>query len=150
MTRIRHAIATTLGAAALFASTAHAEPLVTNDQVREITTMMYNAYQYGGAAEMYRAERQCWEDLVAATGNAEVVAAACGIANVAAATIEAGYAQEQGRLPVLEYRADAAIARIEERMAANDFGPASIERMKSETLNPHLGSVLAALSLAGM
>jgi hypothetical protein len=150
MTRVRHAIATTLGAAALFASTVHAEPLVTRDQVREITTMMYNAYQYGGAAEMYRAESQCWEDLTAATGDAEVIAAACGIANVAAATIEAGYAQQQGRLPVLEYRADAAITRIEERMAENQFSQASIERMKSETLNPHLGSVLAALSLAGM
>lgn len=150
MTRVRHAIAATLGAAALFAGTAHAEPLVTNDQVREITVMMHDAYRYGGAAEMYRAERQCWEDLVAATGNAEVVAAACGIANVAAATIEAGYAQEQGRLPVLEYRADAAITRIEERMASNQFSSTEIERMKSDTLNPHLGSILAALSLAGM
>lgn len=150
MTRVRRAIVATLGAVTMFGSAAHAEPLVTNDQVREITTMMYSAYQYGGAAEMYRTEIQCWEDLAAATGDAEVVAAACGIANVAAATIEAGYAQEQGRLPVLEYRADVAISRIEDRMADNDFSPASIERMKSETLNPQLGSVLAALSLAGM
>ena len=150
MTRVRQAIAVSLGTAALVATVAHAEPLITTDQVRDITVMMHDAYQYGGAAEMYRAERQCWEDLAAATGDAEVVAAACGIANVAAATIEAGYAQEQGRLPVVEYRADASITRIEERMADNQFSPTSIERMKAETLNPHLGSVLSALSLAGM
>ncbi|MCO7216865.1 hypothetical protein [Halomonas sp. OfavH-34-E] len=150
MIRVRRAVAATLGAAALIAGAAHAEPLVTKDQVREITVMMHNAYRYGGAAEMYEAETECWQDLAAATGDAEVVAAACGIANVAAATIEAGYAREQGRLPAMEYRADAAITRIEERMADNQFSQASIERMKTETLNPHLGSVLAALSLAGM
>lgn len=151
MIRIRRAAIAALGAFSLVAvNAAQAEPLVSGEQVRDITVMMYDAYLYGGAAEMYQVERRCWEDLVAATGDAEIVAAACSIANVAGATIEAGYAREQGRPPVMEYQADASITRIEKRLADNHFSPAEIERMKSDTLNPHLGSILAALSLAGM
>ncbi len=128
-----------------------AEPvsaLLSAEQVRQITAMMAGAYQDGGAAGMYEAERQCWQDLAAATGDAEVIAAACGIAALAGSTIETGSAEGAGRQPAQEYQGDATIARIEERMTDNQFGQDSIERMKTETLGPHMQTVARALGNA--
>ncbi|MBK1691092.1 hypothetical protein [Ectothiorhodospira mobilis] len=124
-----------------------ASALLSAEQVRQIATMMAEAYRDEGVAGMYRAERQCWQDLAAATGDAEVIAAACGIAALTGSTIETGSAEGEGRQPAQEYQGDATIARIEERMADNRFGQASIERMKAETLAPHMQTV-ATIPLA--
>lgn len=124
------------------------DAILTRDQVRQIAAMMLDAYQDGGVGEMRRTEQQCWQDLAAATGDAEVIAAACGLAALAGSTIETGSAEGAERQPAQEYQGAATIERIEGHMADSQFSKASIERMKSETLSPHMQTVANALGNA--
>lgn len=121
---------------------------LTADQVQEIAAMMFDAYHAGDVNEMYRAERQCWDDVPASGEHQNGILEACAVAGLTGVVIEAGYAREQGRVPHMTYNADVATARIKEHFA--DHGVGSPEDRLRETYSTNLGVILAALAGAGM
>lgn len=118
------------------------------DQVTDIAEMMFDAYRFGEVNEMYRAERQCWDDVPEGGEHRNGVLEACAIAGLTGMVIEAGYAREQGRTPHINYNADVATARIKERLA--EHGVENPDDRLREAYNTNLGVILAGLAGAGM
>lgn len=75
---------------------------------------------------------------------------ACAIATVSGATIEAGYAREQGRVPHIDHNADVAVARIKANWGELGLPTEQIDSRLKETYTTNIGVVLASLMAAGM
>lgn len=127
-----------------------ANSLLPPEQVQEVSGMMFGAYYEGGPALMFRTENQCWLDVPSREPERSAVAAACALATTAGAMIEAAYAQQEGRMPVLNYNAGMSTDRAKGKMKATGLSDAEIATIYAETVGPNMDMLLFGLMNAGM
>ena len=124
-------------------------PAINAEKAAKAAGDMFRSYREGGAGGMLSLENTCWAGL-GLNGSSDSQAVPCAVMALAGAFIEAGYAQQERRVPVPAYNGQTFKQRVFDSMANAGIGKDRAQSVLESALVNHQGPILVGLMNAGM